>query len=54
MDEDDYVELAEEAISTAENRSSDDSIESFYRGLRTMIQTLQMRMECASGDGVDL
>lgn len=54
MNEDDYSELAEATISKAETRSRSDSIESFYRGLRTMIQTIQERMECASADGVDL
>ena len=54
MKEDDYTELAERAISRAEGRSRDDSIESFYRGLKSMIQTIQERLECASSDGVDL
>lgn len=54
MNEDDYEAIANTAIGEAERESRSDSIESFYRGLRTIIQTVQERMECASADGVDL
>ncbi len=54
MNEEAYAKLAEQAIEAAERRSRGDSIESFYRGLLTMIQTVKDRMDCAEADGVDL
>jgi len=50
--DDEFGDIAEKAIEKAERVKG--SIEDFYRGLRTMIQTLESRMECASADGVDL
>ena len=54
MDEEAYVKLAEEAIAEAEGRSMNNSLESFYRGLQTMMQTLQARIDIASSEGVKL
>ena len=54
MSEDDYVELMNDAISEAEKRSMEDSIEDFYRGLLAMREMLNDRLACANGDGVQL
>lgn len=54
MNEDDYTKLAEATVREAERRSIADPIESFYQGIKTMIQSLQDRLSCESDDGVDL
>ena len=53
MTEVDYETMMNKVIEEAQRLSRDDSLESFYEGLRAMKYLLEERISLACSDGVD-